>query len=58
MDLIHAIPVGVIAVGIGGALSPFSDQIETALQNVSNQIAGLPGLGGSPSPPSNPPPSP
>ena len=41
----YAILVGVIAVGIGTALTAFSTQIKTALQNVSNQIAGLPGLG-------------
>ena len=41
----YAILVGVIAVGIGTALTAFSTQITTALENVTKQIAGLPGLG-------------
>ena len=41
----YAILVGVIAVGIGTALTAFNSQIKAALQNVQNQVAGTPGLG-------------
>ena len=42
----YAILVGVIAVGIGAALTAFSNQIKAALQNVSKNIAGMQGLTG------------
>ena len=40
----YAILVGVIAVGIGAALSLFSGQITTALANAGDSIAGIAGL--------------
>ena len=40
----YAILVGVIAVGIGGALVAFEGQIETALTNSGNKIKTIAGL--------------
>ena len=44
----YAILVGVIAVGIGTALSLFSDQITTALATAGAKIANIDGLGTTP----------
>ena len=41
----YALLVGVIAVGVGSALTAFNNQIKAVLQHVSSQIVSSPGSG-------------